>query len=59
MKRELIERRIAELKKEHQAGEEQIRTLDQRIGTLKETMQRIAGAIQALEELLPHADPEA
>jgi prefoldin subunit 5 len=48
---EQIETRLAELKREYQAGEEQLRELVQREAALRETLLRISGAIQVLEEL--------
>lgn len=47
-----IERRIADLRQEYEAGQTQLRALDQRTRELQNTMQRIAGAITVLEELL-------
>jgi prefoldin subunit 5 len=48
---ERIDQRIAELKQDFQRGEERLRELDMQQAQLRETMLRIAGAIQVLEEL--------
>ena len=50
--REQIEGRLAELQREYRAGEEQLRDLVVRETALRETLLRISGAIQVLEELL-------
>lgn len=47
-----FERRLADLRQEYEAGQTQLRALDQRTRDLQNTMQRIAGAIAVLEELL-------
>lgn len=54
----LIERvtdRIAVLRQEHRAGEEQVRALENRQRDLRSTLLRISGAIQVLEEMLDEA----
>jgi hypothetical protein len=48
---ERVESRLAELKRDYRAGEEQLRELVQREVALRETLLRISGAIQVLEEL--------
>jgi len=48
--------RLAELQQEYQRGEEQLRTVLRQEGELRETMMRISGAIQVLDELLEHED---
>jgi hypothetical protein len=48
-----MEARLAELKREYQTGERQLRELVQQESALRETLLRISGAIQVLEELLP------
>ena len=53
-----VQARLAALKQEYQAGEEQLRDLARREVALRETMLRIAGAIMVLEEVLSTA-PEA
>lgn len=49
--KEHIAARLAELKKEFQNGEAQLRDLTQQEVVLRETLLRISGAIQVLEEL--------
>lgn len=44
--------KLAELKAEFEKGQEQMALLDQRRQELRDTMLRISGAIQALEELI-------
>jgi hypothetical protein len=51
MKREL-EARLKELKEEYQKGQGQLVALEQETGNLKNTLLRISGAIQVLQELL-------
>lgn len=51
MKRE-IEARLKELKEEYQKGQEQLIALEQETTNLGNTMLRISGAIQVLEELI-------
>jgi len=50
--REQITHRIAELKKDFEAGQARLANLDREATQLRETMLRIAGAIQVLEETL-------
>jgi hypothetical protein len=50
-----VQARLATLRQEYQAGEEQLRDLARRELALRETMLRIAGAIQVLEEVLSAA----
>lgn len=54
--KELIKQKITNLRTEYQAGQEQMRTLEQRQRELQYTLLRISGAIQALDELL-NAEP--
>ena len=51
MKREL-EARLKELKEEYQKGQGQLVALEQDTASLKNTLLRISGAIQVLQELL-------
>ncbi|MBI1407396.1 MAG: hypothetical protein GC145_14890 [Caulobacter sp.] len=44
--------RLVELRREYASGEQQIAALDTRMGELRNTLLRIAGAIQVLEESL-------
>jgi hypothetical protein len=46
-----IDRRLVELRSELATGEAQMLELDQRRGSLRETMLRISGAIQVLTEM--------
>ena len=46
-----IAQRLAELRQEHEAGQAQLRALDQRTRELQNTLLRIAGAIAVLEEM--------
>ena len=54
-----LQARLAELKREYQVGEGQLSELTRRQAALRETLLRIAGAIQVLEELLAGAGGEA
>lgn len=47
-----VERRLAELKSEYEAGQKVLADLETKKADLQTTLQRIAGAIQVLEELL-------
>lgn len=51
MKRE-IEARLKELKEEYQKGQGQLVALEQETANLRNTLLRISGAIQVLQELL-------
>lgn len=48
---EAIERRLRELREEYQAGQQKLAELDSQRNTVRDTMLRISGAIQALEEM--------
>jgi hypothetical protein len=50
-----VDARLVELRREFQAGEGQLRELVQREAALRETLLRISGAIQVLEELVTPA----
>jgi hypothetical protein len=50
--REQLQARLDELKRQYQLGEAQLRELGRQEATLRETLLRITGAIQVLEELL-------
>jgi hypothetical protein len=50
--REQLEQRLQQLKTEFDAGQKMLAELEQRRATLEQTMLRISGAIQVLEELL-------
>ena len=47
-----IEERLKELKKEYKKGQENLIALEQETTNLNNTMLRISGAIQVLEELI-------
>ncbi len=51
--KEQLEKRIQELKGELEAGQKMLEELEVRRTGLGQTILRISGAIQALEELLP------
>lgn len=46
-----IERRLVELRAELRKGQEELAALEHRRGEVRDTVLRISGAIQALEEL--------
>jgi prefoldin subunit 5 len=50
--RERAQERLSELKQEYVTGEAQLRELVQQEMSLRETLLRISGAIQVLEEIL-------
>lgn len=50
--------RLEELKKEYQKGQERLSALEQETNTVKNSMLRISGAIQVLEEMLQLDLPE-
>jgi hypothetical protein len=50
--KEQLEKRIAELKSEFEAGQKMLADLQTKEDELKTTLLRISGAIQVLEELL-------
>ena len=50
--KDALERRLAELRRELAAGQDQLDRLEQRKADLRDTLLRITGAIQVLEELL-------
>lgn len=51
-----IHERLEELRGEHARGQAQMRALEQRQAELRDTLLRISGAIQVLEELLAQAN---
>lgn len=50
--REQLDRRLAELKSEFETGQARLRDLNQQQAHIQETLLRISGAIQVLEELI-------
>jgi hypothetical protein len=57
--RDQLQARLDELKHQYQLGEGQLRELGRQEAALRETLLRIAGAIQVLEELLGTSPAEA
>jgi ABC-type transporter Mla subunit MlaD len=55
--REQAERRVSELKTELQKGQQVLAELEARQADLRQTLLRISGAIQVLEELLAGTEP--
>lgn len=56
---EVIQARLKELRDELAAGEEQMEAIERRRMQLRDTMLRISGAIQVLEELSTSSTQEA
>lgn len=54
-----IERRLVELRTELRKGQEELVALERRRGEVRDTVLRIGGAIQVLEELIVDAPPGA
>jgi predicted nuclease with TOPRIM domain len=52
--REQLEQRLAVLKSEYETGQQMLSELEARQARLRETLLRISGAIQVLEEELGH-----
>ncbi len=57
--KELIAKRLAELKEEFEAGQKMLAELDEKRGRLKESVLQIAGAVKVLEELDSTEVPDA
>ncbi len=57
--REQLEQRVSELKAEQQKGQQMLAELEGKEAELRQTLLRISGAIQVLEELLTAAEPPA
>jgi hypothetical protein len=55
--REQLEQRVSELKAEQQKGQQMLAELEGKEAGLRQTLLRISGAIQVLEELLSAAEP--
>jgi uncharacterized coiled-coil protein SlyX len=55
--REQLEKRLQELKAEFGKGEQTLQELEAQAATVRQTLLRITGAIQALEELLSEEQP--
>jgi len=54
--REQLEKRLDELKAEYDQGEKMLSDLDARREQVRQTLLRISGAVQVLEELLKEED---
>jgi ABC-type transporter Mla subunit MlaD len=52
MDRTTIEARLQDLKREFEAGQKLLRDLDAKQAEVRDTLLRIGGAVQVLEELL-------
>ncbi len=59
MQHEQVLNRLASLKKELEAGQGRLRELEAEHAYVRETMLRISGAIQVLEEFVDKCKPEA
>lgn len=57
--REQLEERLAALRKEYEAGRRMLADVEARQLELQQTLLRIGGAVQVLEELLGDGDPAA
>jgi prefoldin subunit 5 len=55
--RDQVGQRLAELKAEYQAGQKLLADLDAKQADLRQTLLRISGAVQVLEELLQTEQP--
>ena len=56
--REKLEQRLTELRAEYESGQRALAELEQKQMTLRDTVLRISGAIQVLEEELGPKDRE-
>jgi uncharacterized coiled-coil protein SlyX len=54
--RERLEQRLQELKTEFGKGEQTLQELDEQVATVRQTLLRISGTIQVLEEELGKAE---
>jgi hypothetical protein len=57
--RDQLEQRLKQLRPEFEAGQKMLAELEANQANVRETMLRISGAIQVLEELLVQADQPA
>ena len=55
--REQLQKRLEDLKKEFEKGQGKLHEMEMQQSVLRETLLRISGAIQVLEELLTEAQP--
>ncbi len=56
--KEQIEQRLKELKTEFESGQKMLADLEAKQANLRDTLLRISGAIQVLEELLTETQPK-
>ena len=56
---EQLQQRLDELKKEFEIGQNRLQELDRQQAQVRETLLRISGAIQVLEEVLVQHQPAA
>ena len=56
--REHLLRRFEELKKEYETGQARLRELESETAYVRETMLRISGAIQVIQEMLEQEKPQ-
>ena len=52
--KDYVEQRLKELREEMEIGQKQLSKLEARSAELRNTLLRISGAVQALEEVLAH-----
>jgi predicted nuclease with TOPRIM domain len=52
MMKDQLERRLEELKKEYETGQTRLRELETETAYVRETLLRISGAIQVIQEML-------
>jgi predicted nuclease with TOPRIM domain len=57
--REILQKRLESLKKELESGQSRLQELERQQMYLRDTLLRISGAIQVLEEVLKESAPEA
>jgi predicted nuclease with TOPRIM domain len=55
--REQLQKRLEDLQKEFEKGQAKLHEMEMQQSVLRETLLRISGAIQVLEELLTEAQP--
>ena len=55
--RQQLEQRLKQLKAEFEAGQKMLAELEAKEADVRQTLLRISGAIQVLEEMLAPADP--